>query len=70
MLVRLYHNVKRLIFLVVGAVGLSMAASAYPPSGSEPPVLLGIGAALVLLGLYGVLWPEKVRMWQTSGGID
>jgi len=44
----------RLFYVTIGLVGLAMAASGYPPSGSGPPVLLLVGVGLVV----GVLRPK------------
>jgi hypothetical protein len=54
---------KRIVYLVITGIGLSMATSAYPPPAGELPVLLLVGAALTVAGIVGVIWPEKI----TSG---
>lgn len=56
----------RIVYLGIAILGLSMVASGYPPSGSGPPVLLGIGGLLAIAGLAGMIWPEKIRSG-TSG---
>lgn len=57
----------RLFYLGVLALGLSLAASAYPPSGAGVPVTLGLGVLLALAGFGGVLWPEKMQSGRSSG---
>ena len=57
----------RLFYAAIGVVGLSLARSGYPPSGSDPPVMLLVGAALVVVGVVGVVWPEKVLSGSSTG---
>lgn len=54
---------KRVVYLVIAGIGLSMATSAYPPPAGELPALLLVGAGLTVAGVAGVIWPEKI----TSG---
>lgn len=51
----------RLFYVALAVVGGSMVASAYPPSGGDIPLLLLVGAGLVVVGLAGAVWPDKMR---------
>jgi hypothetical protein len=58
---RLLQSGKRILYLGIAVVGLSMAVSSYPPPESEVPVLLVVGGILAVGGIAGVIWPEKIR---------
>ena len=58
---------KRIIYLGIALVGVSMALGGYPTE-SGAPVLLAVGGFLAIVGLAGVIWPEKIRSGTSGHG--
>jgi hypothetical protein len=67
MIERLLRSGLRILSLGITVVGRWMAAGGYPPPATGPPVQLGIGAAIGIVGLAGMVSSHKVR--PRSGGI-
>lgn len=61
MLSGLLRNGMRVFYLAIVVIGLSLAASGYPPPESDVPLTLALGGLLAVIGLAGVVWPEKIR---------
>lgn len=67
MIDRILRSGTRIIYLGITVVGLWMAVGGYPPPATGPPVQLAVGAILGILGLAGMIWPEKIRSGSGSG---
>lgn len=58
----------RLFYVAIGLLGLSLAASGYPPSGDGLPDTLLVGIGLVAVAVVGVARPDLVL--SGSGSVE
>lgn len=58
----------RLFYVLLGVLGISIAAGGYPPSGSGLPVMLLVGIGIVLAAVVGFVRPDLVL--SGSGSVD
>jgi hypothetical protein len=58
---------RRILYLGITVVGFWIALGGYPPSAGGIPVQLAVGMVFGLIGLAGVIFPEKIRSGSGSG---